>query len=80
MIQFLEMSTDEAVQHIWECRDSAIQAAKQARRSNAVPPKTLRLALELYDKGGIGAVVEKLNVSRSYAYKLIARARQELEP
>jgi hypothetical protein len=65
-----------------EARDvAALQAARGVRRRRRkITPEMLAQVLEAYDKGGIGAVQAAVHVSEPYAWKLLRRARKELQP
>jgi hypothetical protein len=55
------------------------KAAKSATRRRRPTRELLAKVLELYDKGGIKAVQAETNYSESYCFKLLRRARQEVE-
>ena len=59
------------------------QALRTARRKNGVTVERLQEVLRLYDEGGIQAVQKKVKkgeeLSRSYAYQLLNRARKEIQ-
>jgi hypothetical protein len=56
-----------------------VKAASRGLRApkNAIKPSTLTEALDAYESKGIGAVM-KMGYSRTHAYRLVKRARQEL--
>jgi hypothetical protein len=56
---------------------AALTAVKRARR-NKITPQLLERVLELYEQGGIDAVVEGTNYSEPYSWKLLRRARAEV--
>lgn len=60
-----------------ERRDKAGRAARSSLRRNAVTPEDLAEIVRLVDAEGVSATVEKTGKSRSYIYKLLARAREE---
>ncbi len=61
-----------------EKRREAERDLRVKRRKNGVTPERLAEVLRLYEEHGIEAVVEETGKSRSYAYQLVARAKEEL--
>lgn len=59
-----------------EAGDIADAAAAMRRRRNKVTPEDLRSVAAIYGDGGWQAVKERLNVSRSQAFRLCAMARE----
>jgi hypothetical protein len=74
----MEASRDELEALLARDEPAARESVKTARRRRQVTPEVLSQVLTLYDVGGIEAVVEQLNYSESYSWKLLRRARQEV--
>jgi hypothetical protein len=67
----------EALVDLLHAHDAAISnRAKQARRRRRITPQLLDDVVRLYDRSGIAAVCDELDVSERYAWKLLARARE----
>lgn len=68
----------QAREHFAAGERAATVAARAARDRRSVTPDLLRRVLDLYDRKGIGAVMDELNYSERNARRLLARARTEL--
>jgi hypothetical protein len=58
--------------------EMAATSVRKIRRRRKITPELLEQVRDLYDRGGIGAVVDGLDMSPRNAWRLLARAREEL--
>jgi hypothetical protein len=56
---------------------AAVAAMGTVRRRRQVTPELLTQVLDLYDQGGVQAVMDTLHFSESYSFKLLRKAREE---
>jgi len=74
-------SYDQLAREHQEQTSRAMRAASKAlRKPPSVPPERLAEILDLFVSKGINAVMKLGPYSRSYAYKLVAQAREEVRP
>jgi hypothetical protein len=74
-----DLSPHELTRRIERGSEEVRRAVRAANRKNGVTRERLEEVIRLFDEGGIEAVTKELSRSRSYAYQLLARAREELQ-